>query len=292
MIKVEIKGMRELQAQLRGLSGEKIKKARIASLNDAAFVGYQAGRDELKRVFDRPTPKTLSSIAYWKAGEAGKSVREPGVFDIRGKGLSLKLSEDRMFSRIDLSGDINKQGIPAEYWLSPGIIGGPRRYKRHEIALNRIGILPPGMFIVPGEGADMDAYGNMSSGQIVQIIAYFRAFGEQGYKANMTEKTRARLAKGTKTKQAIEYFVVKPESFRTWGRGNGKAMGRKKMQPGIYKRIFFGMGTAIKPVMIFVKSPQYGRRFDFYRVTIQAAERQLYLSLDKYLNQMLEERGL
>jgi len=268
MIKVEIKGLRELQAQLRGLSGDKIKKARIAALNDAAFAGQKAGKEEIVKVFDKPTRWVVGGIRYVKA------------------------RPDRDFSSIDLDFWGNKQGVSAEKILSAQVYGGARRHKRHEVALNRVGILPPGMFIVPGEGADMDQYGNMSSGQIVQIIAFFRAFGEQGYKANMTDKTRARLAKGTKTKQAIEYFVVKPESYRTWGKGNGKAMGRRKMQPGIYKRIVFGMGSAIKPVMIFVKSPQYGRRFDFYRVTAEAAERQLYLSLDKYLNQMLKERGL
>lgn len=268
MIKIEFKGLNEAIAGLKRLSSGKINKARIAAMNDAAISGYQAGKVEISRVFNNPTRWVIGGIRYVKA------------------------SQSRSFSSIDLDFWGNKQGVSVEKILSAQIYGGARRYKRHEVALNRVGILPDGMFIVPGEGADVDQNGNMKPSQIVQIISFFRAFGEQGYRANMTTKNKSRIAGGSKSKQGFEYFVVSPDSHRTWSKGNGKAVGRRKMQPGIYKRIFFASGSAIKPVMIFVRAPRYGRRLDFFKVVGDAAQKQLAVSLDMYLNKMLKERGL
>ena len=53
------------------------------------------------------------------------------------------------------------------------------------------------MGIVPGDAATLDQNGNMSAGQIVQIMSWFKAFGEQGYQANMRDGGR-RLARDNK----------------------------------------------------------------------------------------------
>lgn len=153
----------------------------------------------------------------------------------------------------------NKQGVTVSDVLKAEIYGGLRKLKRHEQALSRVGILPAGMAIVPGEAAKIDAYGNMSAGQINQIISWFRAFGEQGYAANMLQKGRARLARGSKAKgtQGFAYFCLK------------KQVG--KLSPGIYQRFSFSKGSAVKPVMIFVRIPQYRKRLDFYGVAERAA---------------------
>lgn len=64
------------------------------------------------------------------------------------------------------------------------------------------------------------------------------------------------------------------------------------MQPGIYQRIFLGQGTAIKPVMIFVKSPAYKQRLDFYRIAGDAALAEFKRAFPMYLEKLLKERGL
>lgn len=43
------------------------------------------------------------------------------------------------------------------------------------------------------------------------------------------------------------------------------------MQPGIYQRIFLGHGTAIKPVLIYVKGTKYQARFNFEKVAQDTA---------------------
>lgn len=287
--RVILEGLNPTLAMLRGLSEKKIKAALVASLNDGARAGYDAARREMLNAFDRPTRWTLGSVAYWKAGQLGANVRQPGVFDERMRPQSMRLGEDRLFSRVDLSNESNKQGVAPEKWLTAGIQGGSRRLKRHEVALQRIGVLPARMFIVPGQGAEIDAAGNMSSGQIVQIMSFFRGFSEQGYRANMTDDKKSRLARGTKSRAGFEYFVVRPGSFRSWSRGEGRAQGRRAMQPGIYKRIYLGAGSRIIPVMIFVASPAYQKRFDFYGITKSAAESRMVASFDHYIACMVRE---
>ena len=164
--------------------------------------------------------------------------------------------------------------------LAAQIKGGGRRNKRHEIALQRAGILPSGMAIVPGDAAKIDQYGNMSAGQIVQIISWFRGFGEQGYKANTTDKGRAAKSRDNKRTGARGF-----QSFALQQK-------RGKLLPGVYQRIQMAFGSAVKPVMIFVRQPQYRAKFDFYGVTKRAAEETFSKSFPRYLKQMLEERGL
>lgn len=279
-ITVDVKGIDAQAARLRGLAEKKIKLAAVAALNDAAFAGAQAGRREIASVFDRPTPFISRSPVYFKAGLSGGKVRVPGAFDIRGAGLLQTLQSDRMEAVVDLSGEGNKQGINPQMVLAAQIKGGGRRHKRHELALQSAGILPSGMAIVPGDAAKIDQYGNMSAGQIVQIISWFRGFGEQGYKANTTDKGRA--AKGRDNKRTgargFQYFALQQK--------------RGKLLPGVYQRIQTAFGSAVKPVMIFVRQPQYRAKFDFYGVTTRAAEEEFSKAFPRYLKQMLEERGL
>lgn len=254
-VSVEWKGIDAVQARLRGLADKKLKAAAVSALNDAARAGADAAKREMSRVFDKPTPWVLGGVRYVKA------------------------RADKLESSIDFDHWGNKTGVTVGHVLNAEIYGGQRRHKRHEVALQRAGILPNGLGIVPGVGADTDAYGNMKGGQIVQILAYFRAFGEQGYRANMDSRGRAKLARGTKKSvYGLAYFVL----YRRHG----------KLLPGIYKRTKTGFGYAVKPVMIFVRLPSYRKRFDFYGVAERAARDQFDRSFKQYLVQMLAERGL
>lgn len=254
-ITIDTKGIDAAVARMRGLAESKIKTATVAALNDAARAGHEETRKEMASVFDRPTPWVMGGVRYTKA------------------------RKDRMESTIDFDKWGNKTGVTVENVLKAEIFGGQRRHKRHEIALQRAGILPAGMGIVPGDAAKLDRYGNMSGGQIVQIMAWFRAFGEQGYKANMSDKNRARLGRDKRNGQrGFQYFALQKP--------------RGKLLPGIYQRFTFAHGSAIKPVMIFVKLPGYRKRLDFYGIAARAARAQFNQSFSRYLNQMMQERGL
>lgn len=255
-ISVSVAGLDTVRAQLRGLSDKKIKVAAVAAINSAAYKAAEATKAEMQRVFERPTPWVLGGVRYNKA------------------------TKDTLEAKIDFDKWGNKTNVTVEKVLQAEIMSGQRRHKRHEIALQRVGILPPGMAIVPGGAAEIDQYGNMKGSQIVQIIAWFRAAGEQGYKSNMNDKGRARLGRDNKKTGAygFQYFAIQ------------KATG--KLMPGIYKRIKTGFGSAIKPVMVFVRMPSYKRRLDFYGVAERAALEEFQRFYPRYLEQLLQERGL
>jgi hypothetical protein len=179
---------------------------------------------ELRDVFDRPTPYTLRSLRLIPATKA------------------------KLRARVWLKDDGTAR-VGESHYLLPQIRGGTRSLKAFERMLRDAGVLPAGMFIVPGAAAKLDAYGNLARGQLVQILSYFRSFGMAGYSANMNDKGRAKLARTTKAKQGFAYFVARP--------GDGR------LPPGIYQRFNLALGSAIKPVLIFVDGVRYERRYPF-----------------------------
>lgn len=213
------------------------KQARFATaraLNAAAYKAAQETGKEMAKVFDRPTPWVLKSVRYTKATTA------------------------KLQAKVDFDRWGNKFGVTVSHVLRAQIAGGRRKLKRHEVALQRAGILPAGHAIVPGAGAQIDRHGNMSAGQIVQIASWFRSFGEQGYSANMRDGGR-RLGRDNKRTGArgFAYFVLKKK--------------HGKLPPGVYQRFKLGFGSAVRPVMTFVRIPEYRRRLDFYGVAERAA---------------------
>jgi hypothetical protein len=187
----------------------------------------------MRDVFRSPTPYTLSSVRMKPATSA------------------------TLAATVELKDDATK-ATPATRFLAPQIQGGPRGQKRFERALQAVGAMPAGYRAVPGQAARIDAYGNMSRGQIVQILSYFKAFPEMGYKANMTAQGRAKLARSTNRRQGFVYFVGRPGD---------------RLPLGIYQRFSFGAGSAVKPVLLFVRSAVYQERFDFAYVVQTTVEK-------------------
>lgn len=256
-VKVDVQGLDATKARLRGLSEKKIAVAAVAALNDAAYLGAQQTRREMERVFDRPTPWVLGGVRYQKANRG------------------------RLESRIDFDKWGNKTNVTVEKVLAAQIYSGQRRLKRHEVALQRAGILPAGMAMVPAGGAKIDQYGNMSSAQIVQIIAWFDAFDRHsGDNKNMTDKKREALGRDKKKtgQKGFQYFALQ----RPWG----------KLGPGIYQRFRFGHGSAVKPIAYFVPVPTYRKRLDFFGLAQRAAQAEFERAFPRYLQKLLLERGL
>ena len=206
-----------------------VKQAIVIALNKTGSGVLGALKAEMPSAFDRPTPYTLNSLRLNKA------------------------THGQLYATI-IPADFAGKGTLAKNYLGPEIFGGERHNKRSEVALRLRGILPAGMYTAPGAGAALDAYGNQSTGEIRQILSYFgSAEMRAGYTANMTDKTRARLARGTK-KQGFgySYFAIKTHQ------GN--------LAPGIYRQMNFAAGHAIKPILMFVKKPTYSKRYRWHEV--------------------------
>jgi hypothetical protein len=222
MINVTLTGLDQLKATLGG-ADKQVRFAASRALNRLAQLGIQDVKAEMRDSFDRPTPWTLNSVRQY--GLATRDKPETGI-DFKATGRT--------------------GGIDPELYLRWQVYGGERRIKRFERALRAAGALPDGYVTVPGQGAKLDAYGNMSQGQIVQILSYFQAFLETGFKANATPATKARMARGTRSKFGFAYFVGRPG-----GRG----------QLGVYQRVRIAAGVnELLPILIFVRSARYQRR--------------------------------
>lgn len=200
--------------------------------------------DVMRSVFDRPTSFTINSLRVIPATKARLTA-------------IVKFKDDGIRSRV-------------EEYLSPQIFGGKRKFKRFEGALNAKGVIPKGMIAVPGAGAKLDANGNMSRGQIVQILsALGAAESTAGYSANRTANSIKRR-KG----KLIQIFVGRP--------GNGHA------PLGVWQR----KGRQVTPLLIFVRAPSYTKRFPFYEAGIEEARRIFPDELRQALRQALStDRG-
>ena len=199
-----------------------IPAAAVEALTDTARQIAIAEVREMRDVFDRPTPWTLGSVKVTPASR-GSYKATVALKDFAGK------------------------GVPATKFLAAEITGGRRAMKASERAFRSVGIMPDGYRMVPGPGAKVDAYGNMDRGQIVQILAYFKALQQtSGYRGNMTDKKRAKLYKGTKRKQGFAYFV----------RNSGRNV-------VIFQSTRFLGGNAVRPVIIFVPFANYEARYDY-----------------------------
>jgi hypothetical protein len=234
-LKINLNDFKSLTDKMRNLTNQ-IPAAAAAALNETGKEVLTSLRNQMTEDFDRPTPYTLNSLYTTKA--------------TRNK-LAITV----------LPREWPGKGTPAANYLKPQIYGGDRNMKRFEKALQAKGVMPIGMYAWPSSGATMDAYGNMSTGQIVQILSYFKAFGEQGYRANITDKGRAKLLKGSKRRGfGFEYFAVR--------RKHGGLV------PGIWKRISFGsLGKGVSPILIFGKKPIYKRRYRWAEVANATAGR-------------------
>lgn len=221
----------QVARQLRVFAEKQIRFAAAQAINDSVQDCRSTVPAAMRRIFRAPVARTLSSVRYNRATSATLSA-SIWINDDPGKGIA-----------------------PARY-LAAEITGGSRHKKRFERALQQRGLMPTGMFAVPADGAPKDAKGDVPGSFYVRILSYLGAFGEQGYRANMTDKRKSQIAgvkvsaHGFKTITGAVYFVAT---------GRGKT---KHLKPGIYKKSGTH-GAVIQPVFIFVNSATYKQRFDF-----------------------------
>lgn len=222
MIRLEVKSeLPALISKIKNLREDQLPFAIASAVTKTAQSAKRALEAAMPFTFDRPTPYTLGSL-YLSPATKGLPVAKIWIKDDAGK------------------------GTPASKYLLPEIAGGQRSMKRFERRLQLIGLMPAGMYAVPGEGANLDAYGNISASTIEQILSALGAAEIfSGYKANRTRASRAR-----KGGRIAEYFVGSP---------GGAPL-------GVYRRFGFAHGSAVKPILIFVRSAVYRPRYDFQEI--------------------------
>lgn len=250
-ITVEFKGLDAVIKNLDSIATKQVPFAVANALNKTAGMVQTYERMKMKSMLDRPTPHALRTLVIDYAKKKTNKY-EASVF--------FTDDETNRFG-----------GTPGANFMQPQVEGGQRNLKRFEHALRYRNILPANMFVVPGIGCPLDAYGGIPVSVINQVISYLGARYKVGYNLETTDKKKTMLAKGSKrTGFGFEYFV-----------SNGRGVNGQHLPPGIYKRVKFASGSAIKPFFMFVKQPSYHKRFPFYEIAQQV--------VDKFFNQYFNE---
>ncbi len=242
-ITVDLWGLDRAQ---RGLvdrfSPRRLNAAAATALTRTAVDVRDAERQEVRRVFDRPTPYTQNSL-YLRPATA-----------------------QRLEAEVYFKDDAGRGGIAATTYLLPQVEGGNRSHKRVERLLQMAGHLPQGWYATAGQGARLDAYGNVSRGQIIQVLSQLRISAVSGFTRNMPFDGRKQIA--AQRRAGGRFFVVKPGG---------------KIQPGIYQRELTGRN--ISPVFIFVRSASYQPRLDFHGLAKRVAAERLPVHLQRSIEE-------
>ncbi len=166
------------------------------------------------------------------------------------------------------------KGVDPEKIVNAQFFGGERNLKRSEVALQRAGILPPGFYTSipkdPYPGSD-DGRGNLKGSFLVQLLSYFRAMGEVGYRANMTQKRRDQLANRgvVKGQNGREYKTIRGVVFFV-AYGPLRSGRTSHLFPGIWAKTGIH-GSILKPVLMFVRRPNYKPKYSLDRIVRKAA---------------------
>ena len=243
-ININVTGLDQVRKAMEEMP-KKAKFAAVKAMNTSMEWADTAVRREMRSVFDRPTPWVLNSLRIKYAKPSTMAAE-----------LAFK--------------DINS-ATNANTMVFPHVEGGPRRFKAMEGRLSRIGLLPAGYNAVPGDAAKLDGNGNMSRGQISQLLNVLGTYTESGFnKANLA--TRKRLAKGNAKKNVMGFvYWVNPVSPKK----------EKHLQPGVYQRVTTAFGSSLKPILIFVKQARYRQRLDFYGITKRVVDQRFAGEFDK-----------
>jgi hypothetical protein len=180
MIRAHIEGLDDMTRGL-GAQARQIPFALSVALNQTAKDLRTATYAEMRAKFDRPTPHTLRSLFI---DPSSKQNLEAHVF-----------LKDRSAGGNNAGGlQSGAPGAP-EGGSMAAIIGhlfrgGSRIPKRIEEAFAGAGLIRPGEYLLPGPGAKLDRYGNMSRGQVQQVYTALRLHYDS--RSNFTDSARSR----------------------------------------------------------------------------------------------------
>jgi hypothetical protein len=156
----------------------------------------------------------------------------------------------------------------ARHFLNAQVEGGARTLKALERALTALKALPPGMMVVPGQGARLDGSGNVERGQVVQVLSQLRITMTAGYTRNMSYEGRAQI--NAQRRAGGRFFVAAPGG---------------RLQPGVYQREL--VGRNITPVFVFVRQAAYKVRLPIERIAQQVIAARLNVNFEGAWRQAL-----
>lgn len=185
-------------------------------------------------------------------------------------------TREKLEARVELRTDAPSKGTPWDKALAHLFTGGTRAFKKMEGAFRRIGVLPDGFMVVPGDACPLDSFGNPPVAFIRMLLSYLQAAElTLGYKANMTQKKREKMAeigrseRGYKSINGVVYFVSRgPGVYFNAGRNHK----RQHLPAGVWEKSGIH-GAEVRPVFLFVRAGTWGRMIDLKRIADQLAQK-------------------
>jgi hypothetical protein len=231
---VKIEGLKSVTDMIGGFSGRRLNAAQATILTRLARQVEGEWLGEIFSEIDRPTSFTMRSVVV-KTAKA--SALESSVFiSDRSKGPDAPAPVD---------------------WMAPHEYSGGRYVKKFERALMAMGAMGPGLKAVPARHAVLDQFGNVSRGQITQVIAQLGTDFSPGYQRTISKVTSKRIANAIKHGRKYIAFPVT----------------RKGNKAGVYELSVGSDGKrALRPVFYFVSRVQYRKRTSFAEVAQRSVE--------------------
>lgn len=252
-ITARVEGKERFERAMAGLTGPQVHQAMAEAINMGAGRVKNVMRQEMQSVFDRPTQYALNAVQVQKKAAPNDLTAMVAPTYMGGK------------------------GVDPQKFLAAQEEGGRRQDKRSEVALRRAGILPRGyqtaIPATPFAGSE-DGRGNLRGSFLVQLISYFQAFGEQGYRANMSDERKKAIhnsgGKGARFRGPVRghrFFVAygKARGGARWTAKGENDRRASNLAPGIWAATGTG-GADIRPVLMFVKTPTYTPRISVEQV--------------------------
>lgn len=276
---IDTSQLQRAAAQMADLTRQ-VQSATAKAINRTARDVRDAEKREMSDVFDRPTPYTLGSLFVQSATPTSPTA-------------TVGLKDDAGGSR------------SAVKWLRWQIYGGLRTMTSLEKRLVAAGAMPNDMRAVPGRFARLDAFGNLSTGQIRQILSQLRIELTQGATSALPRlsaeergalrqsKVSGMSALSNRQRSFAKDATAKQRRITSaYKRAGGQFVafpyGRGKLRPGIYQVRATAFGrTDPKPVMVFVTRASYeAGRFDFHYVADLVVRRRLQANVDAAMAQL------
>lgn len=240
MLTVKLQGFDKALANIAGLQ-KQVAFAASKALNVTAKKVQARVVQEMGTAFDRPTPYTLRSFALLKPATKAELTAIVGLKDRAG----------------------SKARMPPAELLAHQFSGGGRTWKGLERYLQRAGLIGAGEYVAPGAGSRLDSFGNLSRGQIQQIISQLRIGIDPAAYASKSARSRRNV------KKAGRIF---------WARGNERD---GHLPRGAW--IDMGGSVGLRPLLLVVSRPTYRRRIDLERIAREVVGREFGPAFDAAL---------
>lgn len=149
---IKIEGTIEIKKMFADMLGEgsiSADKCLSVTVNQTAYQVQVRLKNEIERVFDKPTPMTKSAIRYQKKST---TKNQPSAF-------------------VFVNDHPATGALAPVHWLWHNIHGGIRELKPSEKSLLRFRKMPAGKMARPGPNMPLNTYGNITNANMVKLLS-------------------------------------------------------------------------------------------------------------------------